>query len=95
MAAWFEPIESGITARMSRGSEVIGCLADAFVSNLQGEERGAPTHDLRARWLVRVIISLLTMPGDSEKEERIFIERFVVPAVLSTKDRELSRIATL
>ncbi len=48
MAAWFEPGESGITARMSRGSEVIDCLADAFVSNLQGEERDTPPGDMRA-----------------------------------------------
>ena len=46
MAAWFEPAESGITARMSRGSEVIGSLADAFVSNLSNaSSRHAPLRD--------------------------------------------------
>ncbi len=80
MAAWFEPGESGLTARMSRGSEVIDCLADAFVSNLLGAKR--KDRGLRARWMVRVIISLLTMPGDSEEEERVLIERFVVPSVI-------------
>ncbi len=89
MAAWFEPGESGITARMSRGSEVIGCLADAFVSSLQGERRDASSSGMRARWMVRVIVSLLTMPGDSEEEERVLIERFVVPSVLSNSDRGL------
>ncbi len=59
------------------------------VSNLQGEERDIRTSDLRARWLVRVIISLLTLPGDNEKEERVLIERFVVPVVLSVENREL------
>lgn len=83
MAAWFEPGESGIAARMSRSSEVIDCLADAFVSNLQGARPDAPPSSMRARWMVRVIVSLLTMPCDSEEEERILIERFVVPAVLS------------
>ena len=90
MAAWFEPAESGIAARMSRGSEVIGCLAHAFASNLQGERSDAPSSDLRARWMVRVIVSLLTMPGDNEEEERALIERFVVPAVLSNGDRGLA-----
>ncbi len=94
MAAWFEPHESGITARMSRGSEVIGCLADAFVSSLQGERRDAPSSGMRARWMVRVIVSLLTMPGDSEDEERVLIERFVVPAVLSNSDRGLGPLGT-
>jgi AcrR family transcriptional regulator len=91
MAAWFEPAESGFTARMSRGSEVIGCLADAFVSNvLRGSnasnahraQRDAPPRAMGARWMVRVILSLLTMPGDSEEEERVLIERFVVPALV-------------
>jgi AcrR family transcriptional regulator len=82
MAAWFAPGESGITARMSRSSEVIGSLADAFVSSLQGSVRDDPSSRMRARWMVRVIVSLLTMPGDSEAEERALIERFVVPTVL-------------
>ncbi len=94
MAAWFEPAESGITARMSRGSEVIDCLADAFVSNLRGERRDAPSSGMRARWMVRVIVSLLTMPGDSEEEERVLIERFVVPSVLSNSDRGLGPLVT-
>jgi AcrR family transcriptional regulator len=87
MAAWFEPDESGNAARMSRSSEVVGCLAEAFVSNLQGRRRDAPSSGMRAQWLVRVIISLLTMPGESEVEERLLIERFVVPVVLSNGDR--------
>ena len=77
-----------------RGSEVIGCLADAFVSNLQGEPRDAPSSGMRARWMVRVIVSLLTMPGDSEEEERVLIERFVVPSVLSNNDRGLGPLVT-
>ncbi len=94
MAAWFAAGESGITARMSRGSEVIGCLADAFVSSLQGERPDAPSSGMRARWMVRVIVSLLTMPGDSEQEERVLIERFVVPAVLSNNDRGLGPLVS-
>jgi AcrR family transcriptional regulator len=87
MAAWFVPGESGNAARMSRGSEVIGCLADTFVSSLQGARHDAPSSAIRARWMVRVIVSLLTMPGEDEAEERVLIERFVVPAVLSSDAR--------
>ncbi len=94
MAAWFEPRESGITARMSRGSEVIGSLADAFVSPVQGARRDERSIGLAARWMVRVIVSLLTMPGDSEEEERVLIERFVVPVVLSNDDRGLGPLVT-
>lgn len=35
----------------------------------------------RTRWLVRVIVSLLSSPADPD-EERL-VERFVVPAVLA------------
>ena len=87
MAAWFAPSESGMTARMSRGSEVIGCLADAFVSDLEGEGEVVGESDQRARWLVRGIVSLLTLPADSEAEERALIENFVVPSVLSRARR--------
>ncbi|MFP6639265.1 MAG: TetR/AcrR family transcriptional regulator [Myxococcota bacterium] len=94
MAAWFEPAESGIAARMSRVSEVIDCLADAFVSNLQGEdEPDALSSALRARWMVRVIVSLLTMPADSEQEERVLVERFVVPSILSSNAGGLDPLA--
>ena len=36
---------------------------------------------LAARWLVRVIVSLLIAPGRDEAEERAIVERFVVPAL--------------
>ena len=66
--------------------------------NLRGCQRCAlpdtPPGGMRARWMVRVIVSILTMPGDSDEEERAMIERFVVPAVLSNTDRGLSRLAT-
>lgn len=35
-----------------------------------------------ARWLVRVVVSLLTMPGRDEDDERAMVVRFVVPALL-------------
>ena len=86
MAAWFEPGESGMAARMSRASEVIDRLANAFVSNLVGAKQETPSSLLRARWMVRVIVSLLTMPGDNEAQERALITRFVIPAILASED---------
>lgn len=83
MAVWFATTESGMTARMSRGSEVISCLAETFVTRLQREQPGQDwLNGIRARWVVRVIVSLLTTPTENEEEERILIERFVVPGVL-------------
>ena len=85
MAAWFTRAEAGLTARMSRTSEVIGCLADTFVSDLEAAAEAAGDRDLRARWLVRVIVSLLSLPAESEAEERALIEKFVVPSVLGRR----------
>jgi AcrR family transcriptional regulator len=88
-AAWFAPGDSGIAARMSRGSEVIEALADGFVAQLlvpiARTRQGDPSRvdrRLAARWLIRVIVSLLSMPGDDPEEERELVSRFVVPSVL-------------
>jgi AcrR family transcriptional regulator len=81
-AAWFDPHASGLTARMSRGSEAIAASAGAFVERLLDPERNDASSQLRARWLVRVVVSLLTMPGENEEEERAIVERFVAPGLL-------------
>lgn len=82
-AAWFEPGISDLAARMSRSSEMIDTMTTAFVERLlEPGARGRETR-LRARWFVRVIISLLALPEDSAAEERALVERFVVPSVLS------------
>jgi AcrR family transcriptional regulator len=81
-AAWFDPHASGLTARVSRGSEAIAAIAGTFVERLLEPEHNAASSQLRARWLVRVVVSLLTMPGDSEEEERAIVERFVAPGLL-------------
>jgi AcrR family transcriptional regulator len=81
-AAWFTPAASGITARMSRSAEVAGTLTEGFAAALPGQPgRGAEAR-LRHRWVARIIVSLLTDPGESAAEERLMIERFVAPAVL-------------
>ena len=81
-AAWFAPGETAIGARMSRFSEVIEALAGGFVARLLGTDEDEANR-LSARWLVRVIVSLLTVPEKSEAEERELIERFVAPALLA------------
>ncbi|MDJ0867087.1 MAG: TetR/AcrR family transcriptional regulator [Myxococcota bacterium] len=80
-AAWFEPGASGMAARMSRSSEVVETLNARFVSALFGAREDDPDGRLRARWLARVVVSLLAMPGESEAEERELVERFVAPLV--------------
>jgi len=87
LAAWFDPNASGMAARVSQGSEVINALSNAFVRRLLELDIDDPTSDLRGRWIVRVIVSLLTMPGESEEEERALVERFVAPLALNESEK--------
>ena len=82
MAAWFDPHASGRTARVSHASQVINALSVAFVERLLGLDRHDPSSEEQGRWLVRVVVSLLTMPGESAEEERVLVERFVAPGLL-------------
>jgi hypothetical protein len=61
---------------------VVDRLTTTFVSELFADEGRDPESRMRARWLVRVIVSLLALPGDSEEEERALVERFVAPLLL-------------
>ncbi len=81
-AAWFEPGDSGIAARMSGGSEVLTTMVGAFVGQLLGDRDGDAEDPSRAGWLIRVIVSLLTAPCRSEADERDLIRRFVAPSLL-------------
>ena len=88
-AAWFEPSVSGATARMSRSAEVVGVFSTAFLAEPSAGAAAGPDSGLRGRWLVRVTLSLLAQPGESEAEERVLVERFVAPALLA--DSRLAR----
>lgn len=82
-AAWFEPGVSGMAARMSHSSEVVEHLTAAFGTDVLGPPGRGRERKLRARWLIRVILSLLLDPAENEAEERALVERFVAPAWLS------------
>ena len=77
LAAWFAVDDRGLTVEIARRSPVIEAIAAGFL--------GTPTDEdvvRRARWLVRVIVSLLVMPGTDEEDEREALERFVAPVVV-------------
>lgn len=88
--SWFEPGVSGLAARMSRSSEVVETLTTAFVRRLLEPGGGAAESRLRARWYVRVTLSLLALPGEDESEERALVERFVAPPLLGDRSSVLS-----
>lgn len=71
LLAWFSAADAGTTAALAQSDEVVEALGSSVVGDPDA-----------ARWLVRVIVSLLIVPGRDEAEERALVERFVVPAVV-------------
>lgn len=83
LASWFASAQRPIGGEMAERSEVIRALAEAFLASL-GVEAGQQ----RARWLVRVMISLLVFPGHDDTDERAMLEEFVIPTVLPTQRQD-------
>jgi hypothetical protein len=65
---------------MAEQSEVITALTAAFVNSLRSDDPA--TVKSRARWLVRVITSLLIFPGRDAADEQAMLEEFLVPVVV-------------
>lgn len=80
LAAWFAVGDAGIASGLASTSEVIEVLGVTFLAGAAG---GDPAELPRqARWVVRVIVSLLTVPGVDAADERAMVEQFVVPALV-------------
>ncbi len=83
LASWFAAAQRPIGGEIAEQSQVIRALTEAFVLSLGPDEPGLVQH--RARWLVRVMTSLLVFPGNDEADERNMLEEFVVPTVLAAQ----------
>jgi len=79
LSSWFAVTRPPIGGELAGHSEVITALAAAFLNSLGPED--AAVVERRARWVVRVITSLLMFPGRDEADERAMVEEFVVPIV--------------
>jgi AcrR family transcriptional regulator len=79
MSSWFGSSRLPIGGELAGQSEVITALAAGFLKSLGGQDPSAV--ERRARWAVRIIISLLMFPGQDDADERAMIEEFVVPIV--------------
>jgi AcrR family transcriptional regulator len=88
LASWFATTQRPIGAEMAEESEVIKALTEAFVISLGPDDAELVAH--RARWLVRVMTSLMLFPGHDEADERSMLEEFVVPIVLPGEFSSLS-----
>ncbi|GBE64280.1 putative HTH-type transcriptional regulator [Mycobacterium sp. MFM001] len=85
LASWFATTQPPIGGEMAEHSEVITALVGAFVTSLGVDDPAAV--DRRARWLVRVITSLLIFPGRDDADEQAMIEEFVAPTMVPTRLR--------
>ncbi|WP_430333244.1 TetR/AcrR family transcriptional regulator [Rhodococcus sp. ACT016] len=80
LAAWFGLGDAGLASELASTSEVIEVLGTAFLADLWHVDDSEIVR--RARWLVRAIVSLLTVPGIDAEDERAMVEQFLAPAVL-------------
>lgn len=84
LASWFASTQRPIGGEMAERSDVIQALVEGFLSSL-----GVDDAKRRARWLVRVMISLLVFPGRDVADERTTLEEFVLPVVLPAQSQAL------
>jgi AcrR family transcriptional regulator len=76
LSSWFASAQRPIGGEMAERSDVIKGLTEAFLASLDIDDRPI---EPRARWLVRVMISLLTFPGRDDADERAMLDEFVMP----------------
>lgn len=78
LASWFTETGPPIGTAMAERSDVIKVMVTTFISTLGGK---ATEMEQRARWVVRVMTSLLSFPGRDADDERAMLRQFVVPVV--------------
>ena len=76
LSSWFATAQRPIGAEIAEQSQVIKALTEAFLISMAPDD--PEVVERKARWLVRVMTSLLVFPGHDEADERAMIEQFVV-----------------
>lgn len=79
LASWFAETGPPIGTAMAERSDVIAVMVTTFLSALGGKDTEI---EQRARWVVRVMTSLLSFPGRDADDERAMLRQFVVPVVV-------------
>lgn len=85
LASWFAATQPPIGGEMAEQSEVIKALTAAFLNSLGPDDPAVVQR--RARWLVRVITSLLVFPGTDDADERRMLQEFVLPILVGSAAR--------
>lgn len=84
LLAWFSAPNALVANEMAAESEVIAAIGAAFLDARRDDLSTGRVDDLllRARWTVRVIVSLLAAPEAELSDERALLQRFLAPVVL-------------
>lgn len=85
LASWFAKSGPPLGAEMA-DSDVITTMVSAFVSSLGADQ--PEVIERRARWVVRVMTSLLMFPGRDAADERAMLADFVVPVLVQPAERK-------
>ena len=83
---WFSTGEVGLATAISANSEVLDAISAAFAGSL-GAKVDPEELRRRARWVLRMVLSLLAMPESDPTEEEAIVERFVVAPLLEPAAR--------
>ncbi|MCV7314980.1 TetR/AcrR family transcriptional regulator [Mycolicibacillus parakoreensis] len=87
LSSWFART-GPLGGEMADRSEVIIAMVAAFLEQLQPDAAPmGPDAQRRARWVVRVMTSLLVFPGRDEAEEAAMLTEFVAPLVVPSVRR--------
>lgn len=76
LLAWVGPGDSAMVSEVIRQSP----LLETFTARFVGQQDDLPDLDL-ARWVLRVIVSFLAVPGTDPAEERRLVARFLAPVL--------------
>lgn len=82
LSAWFAPDTAARSTSLALVSPAIERMTARFLAEVAPDTSDTDITE-RARWLVRVIVSLLTSPAESAEAEAELLHRFVVPVVLA------------
>jgi len=81
LSAWFA--RTPIGAQAAEASDVVQAMTTGFLLSVDPDDAAGAGR--RARWLVRVLTSFLTVPGRDPDEERAMLAEFVIPAMLPAR----------
>jgi len=79
LASWFTDSARPLGGEMAEQSPLIAAVTQTFVGSLGDDGRV----EARARWLVRILTSLLLFPGRDDADEAEMLAEFVVPRVIA------------